>query len=57
MWLMILNDHYLKVVEPFEVMILAILSAALKCQWKLDYGEEATITTVKWRCSYILLYL
>ena len=47
MWLLILNDHYLKVVEPFEVMILAILSAALKCQWKLDYGEEATITTVK----------
>ncbi|XP_065920283.1 putative transporter svop-1 isoform X2 [Dysidea avara] len=32
------------VVEPFEVMILAILSAALKCEWDLDYAEEATIT-------------
>ncbi|XP_065920567.1 putative transporter svop-1 [Dysidea avara] len=34
------------VVEAFEVMILSILSGALKCQWNLDYAQEATITMV-----------
>ncbi|XP_065892911.1 putative transporter svop-1 [Dysidea avara] len=33
-------------VEAFEVMILSILSGALKCQWKLSYAQEASITTV-----------
>ncbi|XP_065892907.1 synaptic vesicle 2-related protein-like isoform X2 [Dysidea avara] len=34
------------VVEAFEVMILSILSAAVKCDWDLSSVEEATITTV-----------
>jgi len=33
-------------VEAFEVMILSILSGALKCQWHLSYAQEASITTV-----------
>ena len=33
-------------VEAFEVMILAILSVAVKCEWNLSYAEEATISTV-----------
>jgi len=35
-----------QVVEAFEVMILSILSATLKCEWNLSYTEEALITTV-----------
>ena len=33
-------------VEALEVMILSILSAAVKCDWNLSSVEEATITTV-----------
>ena len=33
-------------VEAFEVMILAILSSAVKCEWNLEDFEEAMITMV-----------
>ena len=36
----------LQLVEAFEVMILSVLSAALKCDWDLDEVQMATITTV-----------
>ena len=36
----------LQLVEALEVMILSILSAALKCEWNLSSVQEATITTV-----------
>ena len=32
--------------KSFEVMMLAILPAALKCEWNLSSAEEATITMV-----------
>ena len=43
----------LQLVEAFEVMILAVLSAALKCDWGLDEIQMATITTV---AALIMLY-
>ena len=42
-----------QLVEAFEVMILAVLSAALKCDWNLDEVQMATITTV---AALIMLY-
>ena len=42
-----------QLVEAFEVMILAVLSAALKCDWGLDEVQMATITTV---ATLITLY-
>ena len=34
--------------EAFEIMLLAILSAVLKCEWGLTSYEEAAITSVCW---------
>ncbi|XP_065892909.1 putative transporter svop-1 [Dysidea avara] len=34
------------VLEAIEVYVLAFLSAVLKCQWNLNYAEQATITMV-----------
>ena len=42
----------LQLVEAFEMMILSVLSAALKCDWDLDEVQMATITTVT---SYIIV--
>ena len=36
----------LQVVEAFEVMLLSILSSAVKCEWDLEDFEEALITMV-----------
>ena len=36
----------IQLVEALEVMILSILSAALKCEWNLSSVQEAAITTV-----------
>ena len=38
-------------VEAFEVMLLAILSAVLKCEWGLSTYQEAAITSV--RCGAV----
>ena len=38
--------YTLQLVEAFEVMILAILSATLKCKWNLNSVQEASITMV-----------
>ena len=35
-----------QLVEAFEVMILAILSDAVTCEWDLSSVQEASITTV-----------
>ena len=35
-------------VEAFEVMLLAILSAVLKCEWGLSTYQEAAITSVRY---------
>ena len=35
-----------QIVEAFEMMIVTILSAAVKCQWDLKPYQEAMITTV-----------
>ena len=35
-----------QVVEALEIMVLAILSAAVKCEWDLSSVQEAAITTV-----------
>jgi len=40
------------VVEAFEVMILAILSSAVKCEWDLEDFEEAMITMVTGHCIH-----
>ena len=36
----------MQVVEALEIMVLAILSAAVKCEWDLSSVQEAAITTV-----------
>ena len=36
----------LQLVEALEVMILSILSAAVKCEWDLSSVQEDTLTTV-----------
>lgn len=54
LWYGRINIHYetcvflfiYQLVEAFEVMILSILSAALKCDWNLDDFQMASITTV-----------
>ena len=33
-------------VEAFEIMLLAILSTALKCEWGLSSYQEAALTSV-----------
>ena len=45
-----------QLVEALEVMILAILSAALKCEWDLSSVEEATITMVTTCVNHIMQY-
>ena len=48
----------LQLTEAFEVMILAILSAALTCEWNLSSVQEASITTVTimmTRSSYLCI--
>ena len=45
---------HFQVVEACEVMILAILSSAVKCEWDLEDFEEAMITMVTVHCFYPL---
>ena len=33
-------------VEAFEILLLTMLSAVLKCEWGLTEVEEATLTSV-----------
>lgn len=33
-------------VEAFEILILSVLSASLKCEWGLSSVEEASLTSV-----------
>ena len=51
-----LNVLPTQLVEALEVMILAILSAALKCEWDLSSVEEATITMVTTCINQIIQY-
>ena len=48
-WWVLLCVH-VQVVEACEVMILAILSSAVKCEWDLEDFEEAMITMVTVQC-------
>ena len=41
-----------QIVEAFEMMIVTILSAAVKCQWDLKPYQEAMITTVTLNLIY-----
>ena len=36
----------LQTVEAFEILLLTMLSAVLKCEWGLTEVEEATLTSV-----------
>jgi len=46
-----------QVVEAFEMMIVTILSAAVKCQWDLRPYQEALITTVSHHGNVYLIDL
>ena len=48
---MIYLPFLVQTVEAFEVMLLAILSAVLKCEWGLSSYQEAAITSV--RCNAV----
>ena len=41
--------HYLplQLADAIELMLLSVLSPALKCQWNLSSSEEASITSVR----------
>ena len=37
---------FMQLADAMELMLLSILSPAVKCQWGLSSGEEAAITSV-----------
>ena len=43
---------FMQLADAMELMLLSILSPAVKCQWGLSSGEEAAITSV-----FVFMYL